>query len=53
MSVNSSNFNSVFFKAACHANRELKEILLVQIYKFLNVFFKRFQKHQPKVRYHF
>ena len=38
MSVNSSNFTSVFFKAACHANLGAKKILQDLIHEFLNTF---------------
>ena len=43
ISDNNSNFTLVFFKDACQAN--LKGCLQGLIYKFLNTFFKSFQKH--------
>ena len=39
MSINSSNSTSVFFKAACHTNPGIEEILQGLIDEFLNTFF--------------
>ena len=51
-SVNSSNFTSVLFSHACHANAGANKMYAVSTRIFLCILDESFQIHQPIIVYH-